>query len=181
MTKTPKAVLLVLVVSAALAIAITGCAPAVSSVVGGVTKPQTSTSSHAAIEPQGKLNGVPKKCPSIDAISISMGQLFHGVHPTVIKASLVCQYYVDLSGSSPFVEINFEPISAAAAPQWKSHVLAAQPLAKSVDGTAEAAIAFTTAEYGEFEFLSGTTVCNITASPQFDEAKLAALAYQILD
>ena len=165
-----------------LALAVTGCAPAAHPTGGSSASPAPAAAPSASpAHQQGKFTGVPKNCPAVDEVSVAVHLLMHGVYPSAIGGSLVCEYYVDSSNGSPVVSMNFGSAPGATAAAWKAAVRAAQPGMKSVSGTGDGAFYLSTAKYHEFDFFSGTTSCDVTASTNFDEASLANLADFVLD
>ena len=182
MAKTSKPTLPILTASMLLVLALAGCAPAATTSGGASGNPAPAAKSSASpAHSQGKLKGVPTDCPAISTVSAAVKVAFHGVSPSPVNGALVCEYYVSGAKGSPVVSMNFEPFGQGTAAQWQAATMKAQPAAKPVSGTGDAAVFFTTAKFSEFAFISGSTVCNVTASPQFTEANLANLADFVLD
>jgi hypothetical protein len=182
MTKTRNAFLPLLVTVAAVALAATGCAPAVNSPgPKSASNQPAAAASKAPTVPQHPLKGVPTKCMTKEDVSAAVHQLFNGVYPSTINGALVCEYYVDGNSGSPVVSMNFEPYKEGSAADWLKQALARRPGAKSVFGSADGAIYFVATQFHEFDFISGSTVCNITASPIFDEVALANLPEFLLE
>ena len=182
MAKTTKGALPFLTASIVVALALAGCAPAASPPGGSAGG--TASSGKATQPPahqQGKLKGVPTKCPPVDDVSASTKTLFKGVSPSSINGALICEYYVSSAKGSPVISMNFEPFADGTALNWEALAMKAQPAAQAVTGTGDAAVFFTSARYSEFAFISGTTVCNMTASPQFTQAQLANAADFVLE
>ena len=177
MAKTTKAFLPVLVIFAALALTITGCAPAAS--LPGATSagqaPRAASPSHKAAPPVEKLDGVPTECLTLDEMLAAARTQFDGVYPSAIDGALVCEYSVTSLGQ--VISMNYEPFQEGSAADWKTQALAARPGATVVAGTGNAAIYFEDAKYHEFDFISGSTVCNITASTNFTRKQLVEVAY----
>lgn len=177
MAKLPKAVVPAIFTFAALVMVITGCAPVTSipAAKSASHAPEAASPSHKAAPPVEKLDGVPTDCLSLDEMLAAARTRFDGVYPSTINGALVCEFYV--TSPEQVISMNYEPFEEGSVADWKTQALAARPGATVVAGTGDAAIYFEDAKYHELDFISGTTVCNITASTNFTRDQLVQVAY----
>jgi hypothetical protein len=138
---------------------------------GGAATPATGS---------GKLDGVPKACPSADAVmsNLNLSKLvLNGNDPSI------CQYLYNGDPTTPYAVITFNAAPGMTAAMMKDGLTKGQASVKPVSGVGDAAFAFTPkgSKGAGLTFLSGTTVCSIyTTQAITTTAGEAALAHVIL-
>ena len=180
MTKTPKAIVPVLLTAAAVAAVLTGCASAAppSGIPSGSRAPAVQATA-APVHQQGKLAGVPKECLSADDVSLSAHQSLPHLAMSGGASELDCDYYGQGGADHPVVQLVYTPLSVSAA-EWKSKSLAAAG-SVVVKGIGDDAVYVETSKYNVMSFLSGATVGNIITTPIVDRSHVIALAESMLE
>lgn len=139
----------------------------------------TSSATSTAGPAQGKLDGVPKTCPSADEVmsNLHLSMLtVNGADPSS------CQYLFKGSKTAPYVVITFNPAPPNFTPaSFGTQLKRAQSGVEAVPGLADAAFTFTGSAGGSgLSFLSGGTICSIFSTVPTTAAGKIALAKSII-
>jgi hypothetical protein len=126
----------------------------------------------------GKLDGVPKTCPSADEVmsNLQLSKLvLDGGDPSM------CQYLFNGSKTTPYAVITFNSSPGMTPASFKASLKTAQSGVEAVTGLADAAFTFTGPEGGSgLSFLSGDTISSIFSTVPTTTAGKIALAKSIL-
>jgi hypothetical protein len=160
-------------------------APSISITSSGPTPGTTSALpivKSASAHAQGKLAGVPTKCPSADDITLALHVSIPKVYPQTINGALNCTYYVDGSKTSPGVNITFGAPNGLTVASWTAQAKAF-PSAVLVPGVGDGAVYYlANGGYTAFNFISNGVTCNIyTGNFKADQAHMVTLAESILE
>jgi hypothetical protein len=138
-----------------------------------------SNSTATAVPAKGKLDGVPKNCPSADEVmsNLQLSKLvLDGGDPSM------CQYLLNGSKSTPYAVITFNSAPGMTPASFESGLKSGQSDVKAVPGLADAAFTFAgTAGGSGLSFLSGNTVSSIFSTVPTTTAGKIALAKSILE
>ena len=150
-------------------------ATSTSSASGGSPPNSTATAAPA----KGKLDGVPKTCPSVDEVmsDLQLSKLvLDGGDPSM------CRYLFNGSKSAPYVVITFNSAPGITPASFEAGLKSGQSGVEAVPGLADAAFTFTGSAGGSgLSFLSGDTISSIFSTVPTTTAGKIALAKSILE
>jgi hypothetical protein len=140
-----------------------------------VGSPPNSTATASA---NGKLDGVPKTCPSADEVmsKLQLSKLvLDGGDPSM------CQYLFNGSKTAPYAVITFNSAPGMTPASFEAGLKSGQSGVEAVPGLADDAFTFTGSAGGSgLSFLSGDTVSSIFSTVPTTTAGKIALARSIL-
>jgi hypothetical protein len=160
----------------------TTTAPLAAATATSTSSPSDSSppnSTATAVPAKGKLDGVPKTCPSADEVmsNLQLSKLvLDGGDPSM------CQYLFKGSKTTPYAVITFNSSPGMTPASFKASLKSAQSGVEAVPGLADAAFTFTGPEGGSgLSFLSGDTISSIFSTVPTTTAGKIALAKSILE
>jgi hypothetical protein len=140
-----------------------------------VGSPPNSTATASA---NGKLDGVPKTCPSADEVmsKLQLSKLvLDGGDPSL------CQYLFNGSKTTPYAVITFNSAPGTTSASFEAGLKSGQSDVEAVSGLADAAFTFKGSVLGSgLSFLSGDTICSIYTAVPTTTADKIVLAKSIL-
>jgi hypothetical protein len=125
----------------------------------------------------GKLDGVPKTCPTAAEVMSNLhliSLVVDGSDPSI------CRYLFNGDKLSPYVAITFNSVPGYTPAQLQSGLTAGQTGVKAVPGLADAAFSFTSDGGLGLSLLSGDTICSIDTTVATTTNEEIALANAIL-
>ncbi len=160
----------------------TAAAPPAATTATSTSSPSGSSPSNStatAVPAKGKLDGVPKTCPSADEVmsNLQLSKLvLDGGDPSM------CRYLFNGSKSAPYVVITFNSAPGITPASFEAGLKSGQSDVEAVPGLADAAFTFTGSAGGSgLSFLSGDTISSIFSTVPTTTAGKIALAKSILE